>query len=57
MVEQGGTAGRTETGKVVENRFANFAGTQVGIEGVGETVGFVAQALEELQARMGETEI
>src|SRR5690606_37522654 len=47
VFQQRGAAARAEAGKIVQHRLADFARTQVGVEGVGEAVSLVAQALQE----------
>ena len=39
----------TETGTLVECGFTDSFASQLGVEGVGEAVGFVAESLEETQ--------
>ena len=57
MGEQRGAADGAESGKVVEDALADFFGTEVGVVGVGEAVGFVAQALEKIERGRVEGEI
>ena len=45
VVEQGFATHGAEAGEIVENLLADFAGAEIGVVGVGEAVGFVAQAL------------
>jgi predicted TIM-barrel enzyme len=53
MLEQRRAALRAEARKIVEHALADFFRAEIGVVGVGETVGLVAQALEELQAGVG----
>jgi hypothetical protein len=48
VFEQHRAADGAEAGKIVEHAFADFARAQICVVGVGEAVGFVAQALEEI---------
>ena len=49
-----GAAHGAEAGEIVEHALADFFRAQVGVVGVGEPVGLVAQALQQLQAGVGE---
>ena len=57
MLQERGAAHRSEPGEVVENRFADFLRAEVGVVRVGETMGFVAQALEQLQSGVIERQV
>ena len=47
--EEGGAALFAEAGKIVEDALADLLRAEVGVIGVGEAVGFVADALEQLE--------
>ena len=49
MSEQRRPADGTEPRKIIEHALADFTRTEIGVVGVGEAVGFVAQALEQVE--------
>ncbi len=57
MFEDRGAADFSESGEIVEDRFADEAAAEIGVEGVGEAVGFVAGALEETEAGIAGGEV
>ena len=57
VIHERATAHGTEAGHVVEDGLADLFGAEIGVVGVGEAVGLVAQALQELQAGGGEAEV
>ena len=46
--QESGFAALADVGEFVEDAFGDFAEAKGGVVGVGETMGFVAHALEEL---------
>ena len=49
VFEQRRAADGAKAGKIIEHALADFARAQIGVVGVSEAVGFVAQALKEIE--------